>query len=192
MLYSIIPKLMKNRIEKHKLKPDLYYSAIWNIDFSELAGMGVENLIVDVDSTIAHNDSWEIDQRAREAIVGVLAQKMMKNACLVSNIATGKKREQRVAKMAKELNIPYVAARLFHLKPNPKPFLMGLKCMDATPENTAVIGDQIFTDIIGGNRLGMVTVLVKPLGKVHWSTIFTFKRYRERRLLEKFGMELAD
>ncbi|MCE1246802.1 MAG: HAD hydrolase-like protein [Firmicutes bacterium] len=184
--------MMKDRIGKHKLKPDLYYSALWNIDFEELAKRGVENLIIDVDSTIAHNDSWEIDDRARKAILGILAGGKIKNACLVSNIATGQKREQRVAKMAAELSIPYVAARLFHLKPNPKPFLLGLKCMNAQPENTAVIGDQIFTDIIGGNRLGMVTILVKPLGKVHWSTIFTFKRYREKKILQKFGMELAD
>jgi HAD superfamily phosphatase (TIGR01668 family) len=184
--------MKKNRAAKHKLKPDLYYSAIWNIDFSVLQKMGIKNLIIDVDSTIAHNDSWEIDERARESILNILESGIIKQACLVSNIATGKKREQRVAKMAQELNIPYVAAKLFHLKPNPKPFLLGLKCMNALPEETAVIGDQIFTDIVGGNRLGMVTLLVKPLGNVHWSTVFTLKRYREQKILKKFGIELAD
>lgn len=179
-----------NRIDK--FRPDYYYSAFWKIDFSELTKRGVKNLIIDVDSTIAHNDSGEVEIRAKEALTAVMREGIIKKACLVSNTMAGKRKEERVARMARELEIPYVAAKLFHSKPHKKPFLMGLEFMNAIPEETAVIGDQIFTDVLGGNRLGMVTILVQPLGKVHWSTIYTLRRFREKILLKKMNKELDD
>ena len=35
--------------------------------------------------------------------------------------------------------------------------------MGAAPEQTAIVGDQIFTDVLGGNRAGVATILVKPI-----------------------------
>jgi len=37
--------------------------------------------------------------------------------------------------------------------------------LETTPGETAVVGDQLFTDILGGNRLGLFTVLVIPMSK---------------------------
>jgi predicted HAD superfamily phosphohydrolase YqeG len=37
--------------------------------------------------------------------------------------------------------------------------------MGVTAAQTAVVGDQIFTDILGGNRAGLYTILVKPLAR---------------------------
>jgi len=175
-----------------KFRPNLYYSAFWEIDFRELERRGIKNLIIDVDSTIAHKDSKEVDPRVRNVLRKVLESGVIKNACLVSNIMAGKHREKRVAKMAGKLNIPYVAARFYHRKPGSKPFIKGLEYMNATPGETAVIGDQIFTDILGGNRLGMLTILVKPLGSVHWSTVLFLRRFREKLLLKKMNKKLDD
>lgn len=179
-----------NKIDK--FRPDYYYSAFWKIDFRELTGRGIKNLIIDVDSTIAHNDSGEVEIRAKETLKNLMKEGIIEKACLVSNTMAGKRKEERVARMAMELDIPYVAAKFFHSKPHRRPFLMGLEFMNATAEETAVIGDQIFTDVLGGNRLGMVTILVQPLGKVHWSTIYSLRRYREKILLKKMKKELDD
>ena len=185
-------KKQKRQKKLDKYRPDFYYSAFWNIDFNELSERGIKNLIIDVDSTIAHNDSGEIEPRVKDILKKVLDDGTIERACLVSNTMAGKRKEERVARMARELDIPYVAAKFFFRKPNKKPFLMGLEYMNAQPGETAVIGDQIFTDVLGGNRLGMMTVLVKPLGKVHWSTIYTLRRFRERLLLRKMKKELDD
>lgn len=177
-------KLSKN------LRPDLYYSAFWKIDFDKLQQMGIYNLIIDVDSTIAHTDSDDVESEAADALFTALSKGF--KICLVSNAITGKCKEKRVAKMAEQFNIPYVAANFFNRKPNSKPFLKGLSFMKAQPKHTAVIGDQIFTDVLGGNRMGMTTILVKPLGPVHWTTVFLLRRYREMRILKKFKIELCD
>jgi len=58
-----------------------------------------------------------------------------------------------------------------------------METMGTKVENTAIIGDQIFTDILGGNRTGIFTVLVVPLaGKEFWWT--TFVRKIERHVLK--------
>lgn len=177
---------------KHRYRPDLYYSAFWKIDFEELAARGIRNLIIDVDSTIALQTSYHVDPLAAKTLRYVLETGLIEKACLVSNTMAGKRKEKRLEMMAQQFGIPFVAANFFHRKPNPKPFLKGLEYMDANPEETAVIGDQIFTDIQGGNRLGMFTILVKPLGPVHWTTVVLFRRFRERRILKKLGIELCD
>ena len=58
-----------------------------------------------------------------------------------------------------------------------------MRIIGTTVDNTAVIGDQIFTDVLGGNRIGLFTVLVVPMaGKEFWWT--TFVRKIERHVLK--------
>jgi uncharacterized protein len=181
-----------NKIKRIELlRPDKYYSAFWMIDFEGLAAEGIKYLIIDVDSTIAGAYSKHVDLRARETLEYVLKEGIMEQACLVSNTVYNRK-EPRVRAMAELLRIPYVAAGFFHQKPRALPFLKGLKIMNARPEETAVIGDQIYTDILGGNKLGMTTILIEPLGKIHWTSILILRRLRENRLLKKFGIQLDD
>ncbi|MCD4783025.1 MAG: HAD-IIIA family hydrolase [Candidatus Eremiobacteraeota bacterium] len=173
-------------------RPDLYFTAIWMIDFKALSQRGIDYLLIDVDSTIADHHSKTIDPRAKEVLLEAFNEGYIKNACLVSNVMYGKRRMRRVASMAGELGIPFVGAPFFCAKPNASPFLTGLEKMNASPGNTAMIGDQIFTDILGGNRLGMLTILIKPLGKIHWTTRLLLRRARERRLLRKLGLKPDD
>jgi len=49
------------------------------------------------------------------------------------------------------------------LKPRKRAFKEAMELMELSPLETAVIGDQIFTDIYGGNRLGLYAILVKPI-----------------------------
>jgi uncharacterized protein len=173
------------------LRPDKYYSAFWMIDFEKLAAEGIRYLIIDVDSTIAGAYSKHVDPRAKETLEYILKEGIMEQACLVSNTVYNRK-EPRVRAMAELMKIPYVAAGFFHQKPRALPFLKGLKMMEAKPEETAVIGDQIYTDILGGNKLGMTTILLEPLGKVHWTSILILRRLRESRILRKLGIKLDD
>lgn len=170
----------------------MYHSAIWKIDFKALANRGIRYLIIDVDSTITEAYTNEADPRAKAAIKEALDSGLIKNACLVSNVMFGRRKIKRVARMAQDLGIPYVAAMFFSAKPSASPFLKGLKKMEATINDTAVIGDLIFTDILGGNLLGMFTILLKPLGKPHWTTRISLQRMRERQLLKRMGIELND
>lgn len=67
---------------------------------------------------------------------------------------------ERVSKFATPLDIQYVhEAR----KPSNTPFRKAMNMMELTPEKTVVVGDQMLTDVYGGNRLGLYTVLVMPI-----------------------------
>ena len=54
--------------------------------------------------------------------------------------------------------------------------------MDTRPEKTVFVGDQLFTDILGANRAGIHSVLVKPINKKEEIQI-VLKRYLERPIL---------
>jgi hypothetical protein len=83
--------------------------------------------------------------------------------CIVSN-----NKKNRVKSFANELSIPFIHKAV---KPRKKAFLKGIKLLGTEIFNTAVIGDQILTDILGGNRLGFYTVLVIPMSsKELWWT----------------------
>ncbi|MDD3705135.1 MAG: HAD hydrolase-like protein [Clostridiaceae bacterium] len=70
------------------------------------------------------------------------------------------------------------------IKPSKTAFRRAMKLMNSVPANTAVIGDQIFTDVLGGNRLGLYTILVAPISDKEfiWTRII---RKLERHILKK-------
>jgi len=168
--------------------PDYYYSSFHTVDFDMLYERGYSNLLVDVDNTIANRDSDEVEEKAGNKILELLSEGRGWKICLVSNIIFGKKREMRVKKIADSLGLSYVTAMFFDRKPKPAPFLKGMDILQSRSENTAIIGDQIFTDIIGGNRLGLLTVLIKPLGPDHWTTTLMGSREKEKKILDVYNI----
>ena len=77
--------------------------------------------------------------------------------CLLSNSSY-----KRVSAYAEKLG---VLAAPIGGKPLQRAFKSALAVLDAKSGNTAIIGDQIFTDIWGGNRMGLYTILVDPISK---------------------------
>ena len=71
-------------------------------------------------------------------------------------------KEWCVKKVAEELDLQYIN---FAKKPFKKGFKRAIKLLELDAKNIAVAGDQIMTDVLGGNRMGMFTILTKPLGK---------------------------
>jgi hypothetical protein len=63
--------------------------------------------------------------------------------------------------------------------------------MGTTPAQTAMIGDQLLTDILGGNRLGLYTILVTPIGTQEFPTTRLINRVIERLLLRLLGLSPA-
>lgn len=78
-------------------------------------------------------------------------------------ILSNSRKKQKVENVAKSLgNIPYI---MFAKKPLKTGFVNIQKELNINAENIGVVGDQIFTDIIGGNRCKMFTILVEPVDK---------------------------
>ena len=78
--------------------------------------------------------------------------------CILSNT----NKIEKVKKVASKLDIPYIS---FAKKPFKKGFKKAVELLNLSSENIAVAGDQIMTDILGGNRMKMYTILTKPLDK---------------------------
>lgn len=169
------------------LKPDIIVDRFVQIDFG---AVGRPFLILDVDNTIA-------PIHTREGMLAGVVEHLsaardcgaLRDLCLVSNVFVGRHKRRRVESFARTLKAHFVMPDLFHLKPHPAPFLEALRRMGATPAQTVVVGDQLFTDVRGGNRLEMLTVYVRPIGPDHWTTDLTLRRLRERRLLRRWAEE---
>ena len=88
---------------------------------------------------------------------------------------------KKVKAIAEKLEVPY---KIFAKKPLKMEFLKIQRILKMKPENIAVVGDQIFTDVLGGNRCKMFTILVDPIDKKdYWYTIW--KRPIENRIKKK-------
>lgn len=75
-------------------------------------------------------------------------------------IVTNNRGTQRVEAVAKELRIGYIMKAG---KPSPKGIKNALERLGQAPENTALIGDQIFTDILAANNAGLLSIIIKPI-----------------------------
>jgi uncharacterized protein len=132
---------------------EIVYS-IRSIDVSRLCASGFDTALLDMDNTLL---PWIGNQVPDFAIEWVKqAQAAGMKICIVSNTH----KPSRLKRVAESLGVSYVARAL---KPRSHGFDLAMCRLDSTPEKTVVIGDQLLTDIWGGNRAGMYTILVRPM-----------------------------
>lgn len=138
---------------KKLLMPDFYVKSIYHLDFEKLKEMGITNLIIDIDNTLMDWGCKKPDDNVINLISALKKEGF--NICLLSN-----SRGTRVKNFMAGMDIEYFN---FGIKPMKIKFIGALKKLNGTCKNTCVIGDQIFTDIVGGNRCNLYTVLVDPI-----------------------------
>ena len=93
------------------------------------------------------------------------------NLVIVSNNS-----ESRIKPFAEKLGLPFVYKSA---KPLPKGFIKACKMFGAKTKEAAVIGDQIFTDVLGGNLIGAKVFLTEPTGP-ETDSFIKFKRRIEK------------
>jgi len=138
------------------LAPDRMVQRIWELDPEGLVRSGIRGLVLDVDNTLTEWNRPQLVAGVEEWLAA--ARRAGLALCIASN-ASG---EGRVAALAEQIGAGYVVRAG---KPRRRAYLRAAERMGTTPETTAVIGDQIFTDTLGGNRAGMTTVLVRPFNR---------------------------
>lgn len=138
---------------KNRLKPDIFLNTVYELDTGVLKEKGIEAIIVDIDNTLVSWDTRLPDAKVIELIYGLAAEGF--KICILSNNS-----RKRVEEFNRELKLPAIHKAV---KPSKSAFRRAMRLMNSTAENTAVIGDQLFTDVLGGNRLGLLTILVAPI-----------------------------
>jgi len=138
------------------LLPDFFINKVEEIDLKHLKSLGYDSLIFDLDNTLV---GW----RSKDIKNGVIdwlkyARSCGFKMCIVSNCMFKK----RVSYFGELLDIPFIFRAV---KPRKKPFLDAIKILGSPVSKTAVIGDQVFTDVLGGNNMGFMTILVLPIDK---------------------------
>jgi HAD superfamily phosphatase (TIGR01668 family) len=135
------------------LSPDLYIRRVLDLDLDMLADQGIDTLLLDLDNTLLPRDTNVVPDEVKEWAARIKSNGV--SVCLVSN-----NWHERVTHVADELGFDLVSKAV---KPLPFAFLRGLKKCGSSRSAAAVVGDQLFTDVLGGKLLGMRTVLVLPL-----------------------------
>lgn len=115
----------------------------------------IKALILDIDNTLIDYNKNLSEEKIKWA-------KELKGQGVKLYILSNTNKKEKVEKVANKLEIPYI---LFAKKPSKKGFLKIQNELKLKPEEIGVVGDQIFTDVIGGNRCKMFTILVEPVDK---------------------------
>lgn len=137
----------------HKFTPRLRVKTIYEIQLDELWDNGIRGIITDLDNTLV---GAKEPLATPELVVWleVVKQKGFK-VTIVSNNA-----ELRVRNFADPLQLPFIHRAK---KPANAAFIRALQWMGLSADETVVIGDQMLTDVLGGNRMGLHTILVLPI-----------------------------
>lgn len=145
------------------------------ISYAFLATRGIRALILDLDNTLVPWHGREVRPEIEAWVKEMHAAGIQ--LCIVSNTH----RPGRLKELAALLGVQFVPAGG---KPRRRGFMRAIEAMGSTAEDTAVIGDQVMTDIWGGNRCGLLTILVEPLSRVEFIGTRVVSRNVERLLLE--------
>lgn len=158
------------------LYPKIYLQNVQEITYEMLEKSGILGLILDVDNTLI-----DYYKNMPDGIIEWctnLKQKGIK-FCIASN----SNKKEKVEMVAKKLDIPYV---YFAKKPLKRGLITASNKMGLESNKIAVAGDQIFTDVLGANRVGMFSILVEPIEEKD-ILITLIKRPIENRIKRKYG-----
>ncbi len=158
-----------------KIYPNDSMKKVEQITIQYLKEKQINALILDVDNTL-------IDEQKHLSESIIKWAKEIKQQEIKLYILSNTSHKEKVEKVAQKLGIPY---QNFAKKPCKSGFLKVQKELGEKAENIGVVGDQIFTDIIGGNRCNMYTILVEPISpKDFWYT--AWKRPIENKIIKKY------
>lgn len=155
--------------------PSLYLDSVKNINPTLLKKNNIKGLILDVDNTLIDYYRNLVDGAEKWC-------EELKNEGIKCIILSNSNKKSKVEKVAEKLNIDYI---MFAKKPLKSGFRRALDKLELKPEEVAVVGDQLFTDVIGAKRMNMFSILVKQVGEKD-IFITKLKRPIENAIIKKY------
>ena len=132
--------------------PTIYLDSATDLSLEIIKKLGIKCLLLDVDNTLAEHGS-------QEPFFGAIgwARYLVENGIKIVIVSNNV--EKRVSSFAKKFDLPFV---FFSMKPLPIGFNKAQKILGCDKSKIMVVGDQVFTDILGANLAGMKSVLLEP------------------------------
>lgn len=161
--------------------PNYLFKRIYNIDRDFFSSRGITTLLLDVDNTLTGDNDPMPNQQVLDWL-----DTQKENGLRLMIISNNY--ESRVAPFAQSLGLEYIAEAKKPLGKNIKKALDGL---GVTVKETAIIGDQIFTDILAGRLSGCLAVMVEPF-KIEGYGFYKVKRSMEAPILKRFEKKYKD
>ena len=144
------------------LYPNQHFNNVREITIDFLTKNKINALILDVDNTLIDYDKNLSEETVKWA-------EGLKKEGIKLYILSNSNKKEKVKTVAEKLKIEY---EYFGKKPLKTGFKKVQKKLEEKPENIGVVGDQIFTDVVGGNICKMYTILVEPIAeKDIWITL---------------------
>ena len=136
------------------LIPQGVYSSVTQITPKALAQRGIRLVLADLDNTLV---PYKIPEPTPEIVAWKQA---LEAEGIQLFLLSNSRKPGRAQHFAQALGIPFQGRSG---KPMRRGYLRAMERMGCTPEQTVMVGDQIFTDTLGANRTGIVPLLVKPI-----------------------------
>lgn len=152
--------------------PNEHVKSVFDIQPEYLKLKGIKGIITDLDNTLV---AWDVANATPEVIKWL--EQMQAHQIKVTIISNNK--EERVTIFSEPLNTPFVYEAK---KPLSSAFKKATNEMDLQKDEVVVIGDQLLTDVLGGNFAGFYTILVVPIAQTD-AKVTQFNRKIERRIL---------
>lgn len=157
--------------------PHLMVETVRDVSVEFLLSRGIRGVILDLDNTLV---LWHQEEMTAEVIAWLEGLKTAgMKLCILSNSVLSKRSER----VAQRLQCAFVRQAR---KPGRTGFRKAMQAMGTEPAHTAIVGDQMFTDILGGNRAGIYTIMVRPLHKHEFPYTRYISRPPEKLLLRWF------
>lgn len=161
--------------------PDLRFDSVFDVPYGDLYESGYRGLIFDIDNTLVPHNA----PATREIIAFFNSLKMLGFRCsIVSNNSS-----QRVFPFAIAVGVPYACNAW---KPLKSGYRLMMRSMRTNEKNTVLIGDQLFTDILGANRVGIKSILVSAIEPGRETLFIKLKRRFEVFLLKRYEKRKGD
>ncbi|MBM7554691.1 YqeG family HAD IIIA-type phosphatase [Thalassobacillus pellis] len=152
--------------------PNEHVTNVFEIRPEELVERGIKGIITDLDNTLV---AWDV----KEATPEIVQWFKLLDEYDIKVTITSNNKEERVSVFSQPLDTSFIySAR----KPLSHAFKKAQKQMNLKKDEIVVVGDQLLTDVLGGNFAGFHTILVVPV--VETDGFFTrVNRKVERRIL---------
>lgn len=137
-----------------KFIPNIYQKSITDINYKKLKDSGIKCILFDLDNTLLKKDDKKLNEETEKFLINL--KKYFKIIIISNNF------KKKILKICSIIDVDFVS---FSMKPLSYGFKNVTNRYNLKKQEMCIIGDQLISDIFGGNRYGIKTILVDPLGK---------------------------